>query len=117
MLQSPASAGEATALLALIESYPDWAEPVNRLATLRFLQGDFLQSVKLCRQVLQMKPWHFGALGGLVGCYAQLGDTEEAQKGASQAMPQQQGAERDAWVQRNLDILDARLAETELGQA
>ena len=105
VLQNPATAGEATELLELLEEYPDWAEPVNRLATLRYLQGDFEDSITLCKAVLRMKPWHFGALGGLVGCYSQLGDTEKARRCANEAMPQESGRERNDWVQRNLEIM------------
>ena len=31
--------GDAPALTALMDEYPDWAEPVNRLATLLYMQG------------------------------------------------------------------------------
>ena len=73
-------------------------------------QGEFEESVELCLRVLRMKPWHFGALGGIVGCYAQLGKQDEAQKWASKAMPPP-GAARDAWVQSMLQSMDAKLAE------
>ena len=36
-----ATRGGDTALLALIEVYPDWAEPVNQLATLRYMEGKY----------------------------------------------------------------------------
>jgi len=55
-LQSPETAGEATEMLQVMADFPDWAEPVNRLATLRFMQGNFAESAELCLRVLRMKP-------------------------------------------------------------
>lgn len=34
-----------------------WAEPLNRLATLYFLQGRWEESEMLCQMVLDVKPW------------------------------------------------------------
>lgn len=102
--------GKAAALEALIEDYPDWVEPANRLATLKYMDGDYEESIMWCRRILRKKPWHFGAGSGIVMCYARLGNTEEANKWVSQAMPQP-GPGRDEWVQRMLDAMDERLAE------
>ena len=52
--------GNAAVLKDLMEEYPDWAEPANRLATLRYMEGEFEESVDLCLRVLRLKPWHFG---------------------------------------------------------
>ncbi|EEC50652.1 predicted protein, partial [Phaeodactylum tricornutum CCAP 1055/1] len=41
-----------------------WTEPVNRLATLYYIQGRLEEAEVLCKIVLQLKPWHFGALSG-----------------------------------------------------
>jgi hypothetical protein len=71
-----------------------YTEPLNRLATLYFLQGRLIDSYKLCRVILQIKPWHFGALSGIVLVLQQLGNTnnkrkaDEARKWAKQCLPQ-----------------------------
>lgn len=106
----PVDAGEATELLDLMAEYPDWAEPPNRLATLRFMQGRFEDSVQLCLVVLRLKPWHFGALSGIVMCYAKLGNMDEAQRWANEAMPQP-GSQRESWVERQIATIDEKLAE------
>ena len=102
--------GKPQALQELIDAYPDWAEPANRLATLRYMEGDFADSVQLCLRVLRAKPWHFGASSGIVMCYAKLGNAREANRWASEAMPQP-GPEREKWVESMLQIMDAKLAE------
>jgi hypothetical protein len=103
-----------------MEQYPDWAEPANRLATLRYMEGEFEESVQLCLRVLRMKPWHFGASSGIVMCYAKLAEkansirqqplVDEANRWANEAMPQP-GKQREDWVQRMLVLMDAKLAE------
>ena len=112
-----AAAEESTELTKMMEQYPDWVEPQNRLATLRFLEGDYAGSVELCTRILRQKPWHFGAASGIVMCYAKLGDMEEARKWASEAMPQP-GPKRDDWIERMLKVMDERMTELdELGRA
>lgn len=49
-LDDPEAAGEAPQLMKLISAYPLWAEPINRLATLRFLQHRFDESIVLCER-------------------------------------------------------------------
>ncbi len=84
-------------------------EPVNRLATLRFLEGDFEDSARLCLRVLHDKPWHFGASSGIVMVYAQMGNKDDAKRWARHAIPPP-GPDRQGWVSRMLTLLDARLA-------
>ena len=54
-----------------------FVEAVNRLATLYFLQQRLNESYKLCRIVLQLKPWHFGALSGIVQVCIALGRRQD----------------------------------------
>ena len=105
-----AADGKATELVSIFEDYPDWVEPANRLATLRFLEGEFAESVELCLKILRTKPWHFGASSGIVLCYGKLGEAQQANEWAKQAMPQP-GAEREVWVARMVEEIDARIAE------
>jgi len=64
-----------------------YVEPVNRLATLLFLQDRLEESLELCLLVLNLKPWHFGALSGIVMVYQGLGDTKGMMEFAGQRMP------------------------------
>lgn len=64
-----------------------FVEPVNRLATLYYLQGRYDQSFKLCRVVLELKPWHFGALSGIVAVCIGKGDREAARFWADRRLP------------------------------
>jgi hypothetical protein len=75
-------------LTALIEDYGIYfVEPVNRLATLYFLQGRFEDAYKLCQVVLQVKPWHFGALSGIVQVCIGMGDRNAARAWAERRLP------------------------------
>ena len=112
VLDDPAGAGEASSLLQLIDEFPEWAEPINRLATLRYLQGRFDESVALCERVLALKPWHFGALSGIIMCHTELRAFDEAKRWSELAMPPiQSTAQRAQWVQRALAAIDSRLAK------
>jgi len=106
--------GAAEALLRqLIDEYGVyWAEPVNRLATLYYLQGKLEASEALCKLVLTVKPWHVGALSGIVVVYAAMHDADQAQQWAPRRLPtlsQQTAAQavpnnrrRRAWVAQAL---------------
>lgn len=107
-----AADGDAAALLEIMEEFPDWVEPPNRLATLLYMEGEFEGSVDLCLKILRQKPWHFGASSGIVMCYAKLGDAKKANEWAVEAMPRP-GPEREQWVERMVETLDAKLAELE----
>ena len=64
-----------------------WVEPMNRLATLYYLQGKYQSSMDLCRVILHIKPWHFGALSGMVGLYIQMNDMTQAKKWSEKRLP------------------------------
>jgi hypothetical protein len=75
-------------LTALIEEYGIYfVEPINRLATLYYLQGRFEDSYKLCQVVIQVKPWHFGALSGIVQVCIGMGDRNAARAWAERRLP------------------------------
>ena len=79
----------------------EWAEPINRLATIYYLQGKFKESIAMCELVLDIKPWHFGCLSGIVMCYAELGDRVNARLWASRRLPPLEAIERrEEWVKR-----------------
>lgn len=94
----------------LIKTYGVWwAEPVNRLATLYYQQGKFEESGILCKMVLSIKPWHFGALSGIVMVFAALRDSDQACQWAARRLPSYvptgSKRRRSAWVRKA--ILDA----------
>ena len=63
-----------TAFATLMDHYPAWAEAINKLATVLYLQGKPEASIELCRQVVALKPDHFGAWNGLALCAVQIED-------------------------------------------
>ncbi|MBN3945684.1 MAG: tetratricopeptide repeat protein [Nostoc sp. NMS7] len=66
-----------TALTALINDQPDFAEAWNRRAFLYYSIGDYQKSLADCQMVVQINPIHFGALHGMGLCYAALGEYGE----------------------------------------
>jgi hypothetical protein len=94
-----------------------WAEPVNRLATLYFIQGKLEQSETCCRTVLAVKPWHFGALSGLVMVYAGLHESESARDWAAKRLPTfapvGPNRRRDQWVKNAVHQARDKLSQAE----
>jgi tetratricopeptide (TPR) repeat protein len=58
----------------LMTAHPQWAEAVNKQATVRYLQGKPEESIALCKQVVALKPDHFGAWNGMAICAIQTED-------------------------------------------
>mmetsp|Transcript_6352 Transcript_6352/g.7116 ORF Transcript_6352/g.7116 Transcript_6352/m.7116 type:complete len:387 (+) Transcript_6352:317-1477(+) len=109
-LMSIESYEEAEALLwSLIHQYGvHWAEPVNRLATLKYMQGNLEESKELCETVLRVKPWHFGALSGIVLVCTATHDATGARVWADRRLPpfvpdNTSGSRRMQWISRALD--------------
>lgn len=104
---------EAEAILrGLIEQYGVYfAEPLNRLATLYYLQGRHEEALTLNQMVLAIKPWHFGALSHIVMVYAALGDSVSARQWAAFRLPTISSAgsnrRRTRWVERA--VVDATI--------
>lgn len=108
-----------TLLWGLVEEYGvHWAEPVNRLATLMYLQGRLEESKTLCELVLESKPWHFGALSGIVLVCAGMNDVSGARLWADRRLPpllphNTSGDRRKMWVNRARDDAKNRLDRLE----
>jgi hypothetical protein len=85
-----------------------WAEPLNRLATLLFYQGRFMEAKEICELVLIVKPWHFGCQTGIVEVCESLKDTDGVASWSGQRMPpldrnnDASGDSREEWVDRML---------------
>ena len=50
----------------LSKKEPLWSEPINKIATIKFLKGDMLGSIKDIELTLALEPRHFGAISGLI---------------------------------------------------
>mmetsp|Transcript_55234 Transcript_55234/g.152036 ORF Transcript_55234/g.152036 Transcript_55234/m.152036 type:complete len:220 (+) Transcript_55234:75-734(+) len=102
----------------IMREHENWVEPINRMATILFLQGRYDESVEMCLKVLELKPWHFGALSGIVMCYSRLGNAEEMNKWANRALPpsgtfKKPGSDtvyepRKGWVNKMIQELEMR---------
>lgn len=57
---------------------PDFAEGWNKRATIRFLLGDYENSLMDCDEVFKRNPNHFGALAGAGQIHVLLGHPEQA---------------------------------------
>lgn len=65
----------AEALLTeTLQGLPDFAEAWNRRAVLYYLQERYWQAIADCEKVLEIVPYHFGALHGMGLCHAELGN-------------------------------------------
>ncbi len=58
----------------LMKRHPHWAEAINKQATVLYMQGLPRESIALCKQVVALKPDHFGAWNGLAMCAIQVED-------------------------------------------
>jgi len=86
-------------LLSLIEEYGiHWAEPVNRLATLYYMAGRYEESKALCELVLDVKPWHFAALSGIVMVCTAQNDATGARFWSEKRLPPV-GDRRKKWTE------------------
>ena len=72
--------------LNLSKVEPEWAEPFNKVATIKFLQKDYLTSIKYIKLTLKKESRHFGALSGLAQVNLRLGRFENALKNIDQAL-------------------------------
>ncbi len=64
--------GAAGIFSTLMSEHPSWAEPLNKQATVLYLQGMPEKSIALCRMVVGIKPDHFGAWNGMTLCAIQI---------------------------------------------
>ena len=62
----------------LVERAPGFAEAYNQRAIAYFLSGRLSESAADCRRVLDLNPYHFGALSGLGQCQLGLRQRVEA---------------------------------------
>jgi tetratricopeptide (TPR) repeat protein len=66
-------------LSRLVKYCPDYAEGYNQLAFVKFLQGQFEESLSYLDRALGLEPHHFGALSGKALNYIELGRNDIGQ--------------------------------------
>lgn len=94
----------------------NWVEPANRLATLYFIMGRYSESRKWCERILNAKPWHVGALSGVVMVCMKMGDKDGVLKYSLMGLPNysvQMRGKRVEWVERNVKAAEANLRRLE----
>lgn len=108
-------------LLGLIDEHGiHWAEPVNRLATLYYMQSRYEESKVLCEIVLNSKPWHFGALSGIVLVCTAMNDASGAREWANKRLPPllnenyDSNGRRNAWANKAVDDAKESLRKASL---
>ena len=72
--------------LNLCKAEPEWAEPFNKVATIKFLQKDYFTSIKYIKLTLDKEKRHFGAISGLAQINIRLGRYQNALKNINQAL-------------------------------
>ncbi len=65
-------------LTEMVRDQPDFVEAWNRRAVVYYVQRRYRKSLEDCRSVLNLVPYHFGALHGLGLCHMALGEYREA---------------------------------------
>ncbi|KAL9183722.1 hypothetical protein ACHAXT_004578 [Thalassiosira profunda] len=93
-----------------------WVEPANRLATLLFLMERMEESKQWCERILECKPWHIGALNGVVMVCMRLGDKEGVLKYSQMGLPNLTPEMRNArkkWVKKNVALAEMNLSGLE----
>lgn len=73
-------------LSQVIADLPDFAEAWNRRAVLYYMQDRYLEAIADCQRVIELIPYHFGALHGLGLCHAALGQYTDAIQAFKQAL-------------------------------
>ncbi len=76
----------AKAFRRLRECYPQWPEAANKLATVLYLQSKPEASIEIGREVVALKPDHFGAWNGLALCAVQIEDWPLAHQAARESL-------------------------------
>lgn len=78
---------EASAIFKkLMAAHPGWAEAINKQATVLYMEGHSEESIRLCKQVVTLKPDHFGAWNGMALCAIQIEDWPLALEAVKQSL-------------------------------
>ena len=98
---------EATSLASrLIALSPRFAEAYNQRAIALFIQGRFAESAEDCQRVLQLNPYHIGAVSGLAQCQMQLNQPREALRSLRKALKLQPHSQS---IRDTIQVLEAQI--------
>lgn len=70
----------------MVSVAPGFAEAYNKRATCLYLMQRYQDSIDDCKRVMQLNPYHFGAISGMGLCHVNLGQREEAITAFEQAL-------------------------------
>ncbi|MEL6470283.1 MAG: tetratricopeptide repeat protein [Cyanobacteria bacterium J06623_4] len=73
-------------LNAVVAAQPDFAEAWNRRAVLHYTQQNYWQAIADCQKVIELVPYHFGALHGLGLSHRAVGNFTAAIQAFRQAL-------------------------------
>lgn len=91
----------------LITQAPKFAEAHNQRAIAEFFQERFGDSARDCRRVLELNPFHTGALSGLGQCYLRLGERRQALEIYRKSLKLQPHSQDLREIIRTLEAVDA----------
>ena len=94
----------------LLAAHPGWAEAINKLATVLYLQGRPEESIAYCRQVVALKPDHFGAWNGMAVCAIQVEDWPLALHAVEESIRLQPHSRANRQL---LQLVESRLHQSE----
>jgi hypothetical protein len=100
----------------IVQEGVNWAEPLNRLATLLFYDKRYAEAKDLCQMVLTLKPWHFGCQTGIVMICEKMGDVHGVEYYSRLRMPPLRNGdanERTEWVNRMVKEARGKLSRGE----
>lgn len=92
----------------LMTLHPHWAEASNKLAMTFYLQGKSRSSLELCREVVRLKPDHFGAWNGMALCAIQIEDWNTALHAVEESLRLQPHSQMNRQL---LQLVRSRLLE------
>jgi tetratricopeptide (TPR) repeat protein len=69
-----------------IELDPQFAEPFNQRAIVRYLQERYEESIADCRKAVRLMPCHFGAWAGMGHSFLHLGQLNHARRAYERAL-------------------------------
>eukprot|EP01025_Chloroclados_australasicus_P003398 TRINITY_DN1079_c0_g1_i1.p1 TRINITY_DN1079_c0_g1~~TRINITY_DN1079_c0_g1_i1.p1 ORF type:complete len:323 (-),score=10.99 TRINITY_DN1079_c0_g1_i1:543-1403(-) len=78
--------GALTAFDKMLMIVPSYAEAHNKRATVLYLLQRYMESIEACKIVIELEPYHFGAMSGMGFCYLYLGQNQEALNAFRQAV-------------------------------
>jgi tetratricopeptide (TPR) repeat protein len=90
----------------LIARAPNFAEAYNQRAIAYCFSGRFAESAVDCQRVLQLNPYHVGAISGLAQCQLQLNQPREALRSLQRALKLQPHSQA---IRENIQVLEAQI--------